>query len=114
MILTGATSAPSVALIATDIANSFVTDNPIAALTVVRVQPDGSVAPVDPSIPLVTAVTTDVTGAFVAVTVATPAYGNPYNFTVGQVNPVVFSGLHVATFLNGQAGTIFFSLPRLT
>jgi len=107
MVLTGTATVSPVGLTVTDDTNTFTTANAITALTVVQVRkPDGDVVPVDPSIPLVTAIATDPTGAFVTVTVATPAYGNPYNFVVGQVNPVVFSGLHVAAFLNGQAGTI--------
>jgi hypothetical protein len=103
MILTGATAAPTAALVdEITSTQNFTAATGLSALTVVQIrQPDGEARPIDPFIPLVTNIAINGAGTQVTVTVAAT-----YNFYVGQFNPVVFSGLHLAAFLNGQVGTI--------
>lgn len=82
----------------TDDTKAFITDVALSALTVVKVQPDGNVKPVNPYIPAVT----DVAESAGSVLTITCSGGHP--FVAGDY--VVFSGLTNASYLNGVAVTI--------
>jgi len=98
MVFTGTVSAPPVGLTVTDDTNTFTADVvAVSALTVVRVQPDGGVIPVDPFIPLVLDVQITNPNTIV-VTV------NAHHFNAGDL--IVFSGVHVASVINGQAASV--------
>src|SRR5579863_5846100 len=82
----------------TDDTKAFIADVAVPALTVVKVQPDGNVKPVDPFIPAVTNV------AESAGNVLTITCSGGHHFVAGDY--VVFSGLTNASYLNGVPVTV--------
>jgi len=97
MLLTSATPVATTALVVTDEADQFTSDAPIAALVVVSVQPDGTVAPIDPTIPLISSV--QIVGPHTVVVTV-----NAHNSVAGDL--ITFAGVLTAGFINGQAATV--------
>lgn len=97
MLQASTTFVATTALVVTDEADQFTSDAPIDALVVVSVQPDGTVAPVDPFIPLITDV--QVVGPNTVVLTV-----DAHNFVAGDL--ITFAGVLTASFINGHAATV--------
>jgi hypothetical protein len=97
MLQASTTPVATTALVVTDEADQFTSDAPISSLVVVSVQPDGTVAPVDPFIPLISDV--QIVGPNTVILTV-----NAHNFAAGDL--ITFAGVLTATFINGQAATV--------